>query len=221
MSDYLELTIRLFDEHQQERAQVRKAITVEALIQEILHEFSELNRETTETYALYREGDPHPIPRDRKIQSLDLQPHDVLVFGWLKFTGRQFLEAPQAILRNDKNRSQVFPLQWQPALIGRPDSGALHNELLAVNVETLAGGMHVSRRHAQIIQENGQYYLESLAATNPTYINETQVLLTEKRPLRMGDKIRLGRSNLVFTFITLDTSPETGDSPPKKSRRKE
>jgi pSer/pThr/pTyr-binding forkhead associated (FHA) protein len=101
--------------------------------------------------------------------------------------------------------SQVlFDLEWQPALIGRPDADAVHNELLAVNVKWLPGHLRVSRRHARITEQGSVYYLEALAENNPTVLNGQRLSLGHKYQLHVGDTIGLGISNIQLVFVQRD-----------------
>jgi hypothetical protein len=210
-TNYIDLFIKLFDDSQGELAKVRQTITVDTLIQEILNEFrNELDLETPETYGLYRENDPHPLSRSLQIGELDLRPQDELTFRRLRFTGREDIQGKQIpVLRNTQDRSLRFHITWQPALIGRPDSYALHNKLLAVDVEPLPGGLLISRRHAQIIQDGENFFLERLSNRNPTYLNEREIPPIGRHPLTPGARIRLGRAKspgkrVEFIFVLID-----------------
>jgi diguanylate cyclase (GGDEF)-like protein len=54
----------------------------------------------------------------------------------------------------------------------------------------------VSRHHARITSSARAHYIEDLGSTNGTFVNDERV--TEKRPLRDGDQIKVGRSILKF-----------------------
>lgn len=57
----------------------------------------------------------------------------------------------------------------------------------------------VSRRHARIIHQNGQYVIEDLGSTNGTFINRGRRLLPGNRhPLNNGDEIIVGKTFLKF-----------------------
>jgi hypothetical protein len=57
----------------------------------------------------------------------------------------------------------------------------------------------VSRRHARIIRETGQFYIEDLGSTNGTFINRGRRLLPGNRhPLNNGDEIIVGKTFLKF-----------------------
>jgi serine phosphatase RsbU (regulator of sigma subunit) len=60
-------------------------------------------------------------------------------------------------------------------------------------------GSEVSREHAEIVEENGQYILRDRGSTYGTYVNDTQVT---EQSLNSGDRIRLGRgggAEIVFS----------------------
>jgi pSer/pThr/pTyr-binding forkhead associated (FHA) protein len=56
----------------------------------------------------------------------------------------------------------------------------------------------VSRRHAQILSRDGQFYLEDLNSVNYTYVNRQKLQPNQPQPLNEGDEIQLGRVKLTF-----------------------
>jgi hypothetical protein len=56
----------------------------------------------------------------------------------------------------------------------------------------------VSRLHARIFVENGQYMLEDENSTNCTYLNRQRLTGKTPTPLHDGDEIRLGRVLMRF-----------------------
>jgi FHA domain/Double zinc ribbon len=58
----------------------------------------------------------------------------------------------------------------------------------------------VSRIHAKLIQENGEFLIEDLGSSNGTYINHLPLLKGDRHQLKTGDHISLGKENKV-TFI--------------------
>jgi FHA domain len=59
----------------------------------------------------------------------------------------------------------------------------------------------VSRRHARIIHQSGQYLIEDLGSTNGTFINRGRRLLPGNRhPLNNGDEIIVGKTFLKFVM---------------------
>jgi len=60
----------------------------------------------------------------------------------------------------------------------------------------------VSRRHARIINSNGQYFIEDLGSTNGTFINRGRRLLPGHRQmLQNGDEIIVGKTFLKFQIL--------------------
>jgi hypothetical protein len=203
VSEYLELSFDVFDETEQ-RASVRRSLTVAQLIKEIVNEFEDLDGRMPDLYGLYPEGGQRPLEQNKTLTEQGVQPGDRLVFTWardpLRQLRRPLTHGPQFALQ-DVSSQVIFGLEWQPAIIGRPDADAAHNELLAVNLKWLPGNLRVSRRHARITEQNGVYYLEGLAEKNPTLLNGQRLSLGRKYHLREGDTIGLGASNIQLAFI--------------------
>ena len=60
----------------------------------------------------------------------------------------------------------------------------------------------ISRRHARIINHNGQYFIEDLGSTNGTFVNRGRRLLPGKRHmLQNGDEIIVGKTFLKFQIL--------------------
>lgn len=110
----------------------------------------------------------------------------------------------KAVYLRELETNQVYKLHWLPAIIGRPDKSQPYNELISVNLESYKMGLRVSRRHAQITEQNGRFFIESMSR-NPTLlkgeVGDAVPVTEEKRPLQNGDIIQLSRSNIAFKFI--------------------
>jgi pSer/pThr/pTyr-binding forkhead associated (FHA) protein len=60
----------------------------------------------------------------------------------------------------------------------------------------------ISRRHARVINHNGQYFIEDLGSTNGTFVNRGRRLLPGKRQmLQNGDEIIVGKTFLKFQVL--------------------
>jgi hypothetical protein len=203
----LTITSELFDEaDRRQEVSVRANLTVRALIEEIRREFNLLDA----GYRLTLAGQREALPLDRTIEQLGLQTGAELVFERDRHRldqrviarGGQYFEAvsqPGRARLREAASGQVFPIEWQPAIIGRPDAvNPVSAQALAVDVSTLAEGRTVSRRHAQITERGGTYYLEALNERNPTLLNGQALAIGERRALSPGDTIRVGLVELVF-----------------------
>jgi two-component system NtrC family sensor kinase len=54
----------------------------------------------------------------------------------------------------------------------------------------------VSRRHAEIRQEEGRFFIVDLTSSNGTYVNNQRV---ERHALKNGDRLQIGRTLLLYT----------------------
>lgn len=110
----------------------------------------------------------------------------------------------QTYLREEAT-GKVYKLHWHPAIIGRPAEGYDDNEWVAVNLADHKQGQRVSRRHAQITEEGGRHYIESLSPQNRTMIQDNRGTQTpvdsDKHLLKQGDIIYLEQSRIALKFI--------------------
>jgi serine phosphatase RsbU (regulator of sigma subunit) len=65
----------------------------------------------------------------------------------------------------------------------------------------------VSRNHCQLVREGAGYALEDLGSRNGTFVNDEQPKVEGRRPLRLGDVLRV--CEVSFTF--LNDSPVAGE----------
>ena len=82
----------------------------------------------------------------------------------------------------DKGRR--FELPDSPALLGRGSRQIPVSDLT------------VSRKHAELLPQNGEWVLKDLGSINGSYVNGVRV--ETLRPLKLGDQIRIGRTLMVF-----------------------
>lgn len=69
-----------------------------------------------------------------------------------------------------------------------------------VDVAGFANSEIVSRIHADIRLEGDAYYIEDVGSSNGTYVNNLPLLPGNRHRLRVGDRIALGKGDLV-TFL--------------------
>lgn len=97
------------------------------------------------------------------------------------------LRAPSGMaLLINKDTSERFPLAQSVSKIGRDKANniSLHND------------SYVSRHHAWVLFIKGSYWVEDLGSTNGTLLNDE--LLSERKQIFPGDRIKVGRTELVF-----------------------
>ncbi|MGB1248993.1 MAG: FHA domain-containing protein [Candidatus Promineifilaceae bacterium] len=116
---------------------------------------------------------------------------------------REALSASPAWLREEE-MGDVYPITWQPALIGRP--GQLHDrELLAANLEWLPDAVTISRNHALILEREGVFYIQHLAGIrNETRLNGRLLAPDVLQRLQHNDYIILGPRQITIRFLLQD-----------------
>lgn len=205
---YLVLTFDIVGEADPQRAKVRPDMFVNDLIKEIQREF---DIKEGDEYLLYRTGEAQPLDPKRTLREQVVQDGDQLKFTRPTLLQRKPINAQQkAHLRFEEKTTVTYDIQWQPALIGRPNSNATHTSLLAVNLEWLGKrSKRVSRRHAQIVERDGTYFIESLAPNNPTFVNKRVLVPGELRSLAHEDMIWLQASGVQLQFLLTEASTTT------------
>ena len=53
----------------------------------------------------------------------------------------------------------------------------------------------VSRRHAQVVLDNGRYVVRDLGSLNGTYVNQMRI---DELALEQGDELQIGKYRMVF-----------------------
>jgi hypothetical protein len=76
----------------------------------------------------------------------------------------------------------------------------------------LAGDSEVSGEHAVILHRNGTFHLTDRLSTNGTWLNGDEVPANGTVPLRDRDRIRCGRTELVFLVIEPGSNDSAGMS---------
>jgi hypothetical protein len=123
--------------------------------------------------------------------------------------------------------SAIAPPEGPPTKIQQPTARLLHLQtdgtlelppnLLLIHIGKannrvppdidLSGFPHaevVSRIHADIRCEGGTYYLEDSGSANGTYVNNMPLPVGNRHRLRSGDRISLGKHDLVSFLFQLD-----------------
>ncbi|MBN9392345.1 MAG: FHA domain-containing protein [Chloroflexi bacterium] len=109
----------------------------------------------------------------------------------------------------EQRSNKVYKIHWLPAIIGRSSSNLPFNDRLAVNLSWHPDGQRVSRRHAQITEVSGQFFVTSLS-NNPVLIKRSQdmqVRIDSERgvqALNKGDELVFNNNLIVLKFIVRD-----------------
>jgi hypothetical protein len=201
----LELRVDVFEKTDQ-LALPLPSLTPPEFIEAILQEFRELEylSNSPTDYTLLKADDRLPLAAEEKLnQQVNNGARLVLVEEEVSLPSSTKQPTHPVYLREQVS-GKVYKLNWLPAIIGRPDKNQALNDQVAVDLERYKTGLRVSRRHAQITEKDGQYFIHSLSR-NPTALKnsagELVPVTDEKRPLQDGDVIHLERSNIALKFI--------------------
>ena len=92
------------------------------------------------------------------------------------------------LIEGGPDNEEAIPVVGPTTTLGRQSSN-----------DVVVAETGVSRKHAEIVQEEGGYYLRDLSTTNGTFVNRKKIG-EEDHPLKDGDSIRLGASEVSLVF---------------------
>ena len=105
-----------------------------------------------------------------------------------------------SLLHVQSNTSVEIPSNLDVVHIGKPN-GQIPPD---IDVAGFPDSEVVSRVHADIRNEGDAYYIEDVGSSNGTYINHTPLLRGNRHRLRSGDRIALGKGDLVTFIFQID-----------------
>ncbi len=106
----------------------------------------------------------------------------------------QVQQSPGHLLHVQTNTILEIPVHLQVVYIGKPNEQTPPN----IDVSGFPSAEVVSRIHANIRIEPGQnYYIEDVGSANGTYINHSALVKGTRHLLQTGDRICLGKGDLV------------------------
>ncbi|MGK7935972.1 MAG: FHA domain-containing protein [Xenococcaceae cyanobacterium] len=133
-----------------------------------------------------------PAPETKKVAQP--QPFTPPMSGVSSATQLQLQTAK--LLHVQTNNIIEIPPSLAVIHIGKPNSQIPPD----IDVSGFANSDVVSRIHADIRVEGDAYFIEDVGSSNGTYINHIPLLVGNRHRLRTGDRIALGKGDLV-TFI--------------------
>ena len=104
------------------------------------------------------------------------------------------------VIERGRAAGKQFPIHNEEAYIGRWDAdGGIFPD---VDLDADDPEAKVSRRHARIVRQSGQYYVEDLGSTNGTFINRGRRLLPgDRHALNDGDELIIGKMFMRFYVV--------------------
>jgi hypothetical protein len=205
MNDYIRMSISsdLFGEKPQQNVEVLGNVPVRTIVYEILKEFS-----LKGAYALWWKNTKQELDVNRTLAEQHVTMGAELEFGQraLRFpAGSTAITGKlRGYFRADGD-GRTFQLAWQPALIGRSTDAASATQL-AVDLKDLDTAKTVSRQHAQVTENNGDYLIQRLADNNQLVVDGRQLPRLTPVALKNGSVIKVG--NLTLAFVLEEASDE-------------
>lgn len=154
-------------------------------------EKQDLNERKTEESSL-----PIAPPEPEKIV-VPQKPYNVAMTGLSSATQLQLQKA--RLLHVQTNTIIEIPPNLSVVHIGKPNSQIPPD----IDVSDLADSEVVSRIHADLRVEGDAYFIEDVGSSNGTYINHSPLLTGNRYRLRSGDRIALGKGDLVSFIFQL------------------
>lgn len=108
----------------------------------------------------------------------------------------QLQQQSAKLLHLRTNQSLELPQHLPVIHIGKPNDKVPPD----IDVSGFADSDVVSRIHANLRMEGDGYYIEDVGSANGTYINNMPLVEGNRHRLRAGDRISLGKNDLV-TFL--------------------
>ena len=119
--------------------------------------------------------------------------------GFCETCGTALPAQPYLIINETGVRLSLFSGDQTNVVVGRADT--LSGVAPDLNLDPYAGELAgLSRRHARIVVQQDQCWIEDLNSVNWTYLNQQRLTPDKPTPLNDGALLRLG--NVLLTFRT-------------------
>ncbi len=165
-------------------------------------------------FVLKHQGSGEVLPPDRTLEAVGVVHGDSLLLMVktvpVKVIGE---EGPPPFggpgLISSEGRS--YSLRGKSVLVGRVDRVAgIVRVVLGVDLTDLDPSASVSRRHARVFLQRGDWLVEDLRSTNGTAVNDRWLEPGERVRLRDGDSVRFGDVVMAFVWDSQEGSLREG-----------
>ncbi len=140
---------------------------------------------------------PGPIPADWPGGLATSEPASSAASVYEDYTPTPSTPVTGMFVMQGTSATVPFPPGKIEMIVGREDPvRGIHPDIDLTDYGGDEGG--VSRRHAQITLESGQFWIEDLDSLNHTLLNQEQLEPGHLRPLHSGDEVAFGRVKVIF-----------------------
>jgi hypothetical protein len=131
------------------------------------------------------------------VEPVALEVGALLTTGGADYAKTQFQQFPAILIHVQTNLKIEIPAHLPVVHIGKPNNVIPPD----IDVSGFPDSDIVSRIHADIRSEAGDFYFEDTGSSNGTYINNLPLPAGNRHKLRAGDRISLGKGDKVsFVF---------------------
>lgn len=203
MNDYIQLTIASdeFDDKPQHAVDVLNNVPVKSIVFEIQKEFN-----LKGSFGIWLKRNKQELDINRTLSEQQIKTGAELEFGRKAKripAGAAEITGPKRGFFTIEGASETFAVVWQPALIGRSTDSASATTL-AIDLTVIDKSKSVSRQHASVSENNGEFSIQRLAEGNPVTVNGTQIGYLSPVPLKHLSVVKIG--NLTMTFHVEDNA---------------
>lgn len=105
------------------------------------------------------------------------------------------------VLINLENGQMITTQEEKAFILGRASDEVKTREALVDLTPYGALELGISRNHAMIRRSRGGYQLIDLESSNGTWLENRRLLPKQAYPLQSGDRMRIGRLNILVFYI--------------------
>ena len=146
--------------------------------------------------AIKKEFGFSPLPMNSTFEELGIYHGSILFL--MPDNREEITNIPVSTARFIAESGQVFYIS-NKAVVGRNDSK--QGIFVEIDLSRMVSDPKIiSRRHAQVEEKNGQFYITDLGSTNGTRINNKLMSKNSPQILRNNDNLEFGRNGVKMVF---------------------